>query len=268
MKITVVTVAYNEERTIKKTIESVLGQSSDAIEYIICDGKSQDKTVEIANSYRENFIEKEITYTVNSEKDLGIYDAMNKGVKMAEGDYICFLNAGDFFCEKNVIESVINAIEQNQFPDIVYGNIVNVDRNVITYGYGDDRYLFSDMSVPHPATFTKTSLLKENLFDTKYKIAADYNFVLGQKISGKKFFHIDKFITYFSFEGVSNNNLLEAMKECEAIKNSYGLKTSDTMRVRYRYIKRFVTQKIKKFLPQKLWELWCVKIKQKELYIK
>ena len=106
MKISVVTVAFNEEKNIGKTIESVLNQTSNAIEYIICDGKSTDRTVERANSYKERFAKKGIEYIVNSEKDSGIYDGMNKGIDIATGDYIFFLNAGDWFYSDKIIEEI------------------------------------------------------------------------------------------------------------------------------------------------------------------
>ena len=107
MKISIITVAFNEEKNIKKTIESVLNQTSDSFEYIICDGKSADKTVEIAKEYKNTFAEKGISYIINSEKNKGIYDGMNKGIDLATGDYIFFLNAGDWFYSDDVIENVV-----------------------------------------------------------------------------------------------------------------------------------------------------------------
>ena len=110
MKITIITVSFNEEKNISRTIESVLDQTSCDFEYIICDGKSADKTVEIAESYRARFAEKGVAYFVNSKKDKGIYDGMNNGIELATGDYVYFLNAGDWFYSNDVIEQIVKTL--------------------------------------------------------------------------------------------------------------------------------------------------------------
>ncbi|MDD5355598.1 MAG: glycosyltransferase, partial [Candidatus Omnitrophica bacterium] len=100
MKISVITVVFNNERTIKSTIDSVIGQSYPEVEYIVIDGGSTDKTIDIIRSYG-----KKVSKLI-SEKDEGIYDAMNKGIKAAEGDVICFLNSDDFYVDNQVLEKV------------------------------------------------------------------------------------------------------------------------------------------------------------------
>ena len=109
MKITIVTVCFNEELNISRTIESALNQTSSDFEYIICDGGSKDKTVEIARSYIGAFEKKGVKYIINSEKDKGIYDGLNKGIDLASEQYIYFLNAGDWFCSDNIVEKVLNS---------------------------------------------------------------------------------------------------------------------------------------------------------------
>ena len=120
MKITVVTVCLNAEKTIQNTIESVLNQTYQDIEYIIMDGKSTDKTVEIVEKYKNdskiNFI---------SEKDNGLYKAMNKATKISSGEYIVFLNSGDTFCDNTVIADLVPYLH----ADIVYGNAIRIYKN-------------------------------------------------------------------------------------------------------------------------------------------
>lgn len=265
MKISIVTVAFNEEKNMARTIESVLNQTSIDIEYIICDGKSTDETVEIANTYKEKFAAKGIKYIVNSEKDSGIYDGMNKGIDIATGEYIFFLNAGDWFYSDDTIEKVINVAKENGCPDFIYGDIMRFERGVISPVYASDEFLRERMSVLHPGLFSTTEIMKRNPFELKYSIAADYDFVLNQKLQGKDFFKIDAIISFFAADGVSSKNFIAAEKETEMIRKSYGLPVSSKITKKYIY-KMQLDIIIKSWLPQKLWELWSVKVKGKRLY--
>lgn len=265
MKISIVTVAFNEEKNIAKTIESVLNQKSNAIEYIICDGKSMDKTIEIANSYKEKFVAKGINYIVNSEKDAGIYDGMNKGIDIATGDYIFFLNAGDWFYANEIIEKVIETAEENRKPDFVYGNVALIERGIVKFVNGADEELQDRMSIPHQALFSATQLMKQNKFDLKYKIAADYKFILSQKILEKRFIKLDETIAFFSGGGLSNKRLVDMFKEHNAIQQEFGVFVEGEHKKSEVYINQ-VKATIKSFIPQKLWEIWSVKVKGKTLY--
>lgn len=265
MKISVVTVAFNEEKNIAKTIESVLNQTTKDIEYIICDGKSTDKTAEIAESYNERFSLKGIEYVVNSEKDSGIYDAMNKGIEKATGEYICFLNAGDWFYNNEIVENVINKISASNKPDLLYGNVMFIERGVIFNFNGDENGLETAMTVPHPSVFASAEIMKRNKFDTKYKIAADYNFVLGQKLAGKSFCKLDEIITCFSGDGVSSKNVIKSIKEREAVKASYGL-TANTFKTKINMYREQINVIKRNLLPTKLWQLWSVKVQKRSLY--
>ena len=121
MKVTVITICFNSEAVIKKTIESVLNQTYTDVEYLIIDGASKDKTVEIAESYRNSFEEKGIDYKIFSEPDKGIYDAMNKGIAKATGELVGLINSGDFY-EPQMIETAVKAYEEKPY-DIFYGDI-------------------------------------------------------------------------------------------------------------------------------------------------
>ena len=120
-RVSVITICFNSEAVIKKTIESVLGQTYTDIEYLIIDGASKDKTVEIAESYKDAFAEKGIDYKIFSEPDKGIYDAMNKGIAKATGELVGLINSGDFY-EPQMVETAVKAYEEKPY-DIFYADI-------------------------------------------------------------------------------------------------------------------------------------------------
>ena len=120
-KVSIITICFNSEAVIKKTIESVLGQTYTDTEYLIIDGASKDKTVEIAESYKDAFAEKGIDYKIFSEPDKGIYDAMNKGIAKATGELVGLINSGDFY-EPEMIETAVKAYEEKPY-DIFYADI-------------------------------------------------------------------------------------------------------------------------------------------------
>jgi glycosyltransferase involved in cell wall biosynthesis len=120
-RVSIITICFNSEAVIKKTIESVLNQTFTDIEYLIIDGASKDKTVEIAESYKDTFAEKGIDFKIFSEPDKGIYDAMNKGIAKATGELVGLINSGDFY-EPIMIETAVKAYEEKPY-DIFYGDI-------------------------------------------------------------------------------------------------------------------------------------------------
>ena len=120
-RVSVITISFNSEAVIKKTIESVLNQTYTDIEYLIIDGASKDKTVEIAESYKDAMKEKGIDYHIYSEPDKGIYDAMNKGIAKATGEFVGLINSGDWY-EPNMIETAVKAYDEKPY-DIFYGDI-------------------------------------------------------------------------------------------------------------------------------------------------
>ena len=120
-RVSIITICFNSEAVIKKTIESVLNQTFTDIEYLIIDGASKDKTVEIAESYKDAFAEKGIDYKIFSEPDKGIYDAMNKGIAKATGELVGLINSGDFY-EPQMVETAVKAYEEKPY-DIFYADI-------------------------------------------------------------------------------------------------------------------------------------------------
>lgn len=120
-KFSIITVTYNAEKVLEDTIQSIVTQSYKNVEYIIVDGGSTDGTLAIVNKYREHI------HTVVSEPDKGLYDAMNKGIKLATGDYLCFLNAGDGLHEDDTLLQIAHSLTRTILPDVIYGETDIVD---------------------------------------------------------------------------------------------------------------------------------------------
>lgn len=258
--VTIVTVCFNEEKNIARTIESVLKQSTTDCEYIICDGLSKDRTVEIAESYYGAFAKKGISYRVYSEKDQGIYDAMNKGIAHAGGQYIYFLNAGDWFCEELVLERFVTSIRQDSTPAVIYANYYYVNNHRATLVVCDDAFLPERMSIGHPAMVARTDLMREERFDAEYRIAADYNFVLSLKLRGLQFKYLDFAATYFMGGGISSIAIDKTNEELRKIHESHGLLHEDAvlppMSARQKLIHFIIDH-----APTCLWRFWTKTIK-------
>lgn len=223
LKVSLITVVRNGKETIKDTIDSILNQSYKNIEYIVIDGKSTDGTVEIIKSYVSG-IEKFIT-----ETDKGIYDAMNKGLKLATGDIVGILNSDDFYADNHVIEKVVNIFTKNNveslFADLVYVKPTNLEK-VIRY-YDSSKCLpenFKKAMYPaHPTFFVKGDIYKQyGYFKIDYKIAADFDlmarFLYTHKIS---YAYLPEPIIKMRIGGVSTSlkslyiNTLEQLRVCK-----------------------------------------------------
>ena len=168
-RITVVTVVFNAEKIIKKTIQSVLSQNYPNLEYIVVDGKSQDRTIEIIKQYVK--IDKVI-----SEPDRGIYDAMNKGLLMATGEWVLFMNAGDLFCNPNVLRD-LELGHVKKAVSVVYGDSIYVYGKDHFYFPAKDKNMLRDSGMPfcHQAVLVRRTVLAAHPFDLSYKLLADYN---------------------------------------------------------------------------------------------
>lgn len=200
IKITVITVCYNARNVIEETIHSVLNQTYDNLEYIIVDGASSDGTVELIQEYASNYGIKWI-----SEPDHGIYDAMNKAVAMAGGDYLHFLNAGDIYTDERVIERVCEMLAKKDW-DIVYGDILYKypDGHINRRQYGGFcsckfYYLLGDC-INHQAMFAKRKCFEDNLFDLSYQICADREWMIRQKKKGAEFKALHMLICQYSLD--------------------------------------------------------------------
>lgn len=216
MKLSIITVVYNNEKTIRDTINSVLEQNYKDIEYIIIDGMSSDNTVSIIQEYRDK-----IAYFI-SEKDFGIYDAMNKGIKASTGDVIGILNSDDLYQDPNILQTIMHYFIQNASLDILYGDLVyvrndnteKVVRNWISKVYYS-RFFENGNVPPHPSLFVrKTVYEKAGLFNLKFNLAADYEFML--RIFKNHKFHsiyINKNIVRMRLGGATNQSYMNIIKQ-------------------------------------------------------
>ena len=177
MKFSIITVSLNSEKTIEKTILSVINQNYYNIEYIIIDGCSNDNTINIINSYKRDID------VIIIEKDDSLYDAINKGIKIATGDIIGILNSDDHFNNNNVISIISNEFINNLSIDAVIGGVSffnnGLKKRVFkSLGFKNSFFKFG-MMPPHPSFYAKRSLFtKYGLYSTKYKISADFDLLL------------------------------------------------------------------------------------------
>ena len=217
MIVSIITASYNSENTIHTCMESVLNQDYKEIEYIIVDGKSNDNTISIIKKFKKKYSEiKSI-----SEKDHGIYDALNKGIELAKGDIIGFVHSDDFLASPTIISNIIEKFKCHNC-DGVYGDLKYVDKKNINKtkriwkSSAFSKHLLKKGWMPaHPTLFLKKSIYSNyGTFDLNYKIAADYKFILGIfKKTNLKFIYTPEIITVMRTGGTSNKSLKNIIKK-------------------------------------------------------
>lgn len=226
MTLSVITVVYNDAQNIEKTINSVLSQTYKKIEYIIIDGASKDGTPEIIEKYKDK-----ISQFV-SEPDKGLYDAMNKGLKIATGDYVCFLNSGDLFYENTTVENIF-ASADGQDVDIFYGDTVVTDTNGKIKGLRRHRppqelnwKSFKDgMLVSHQAFIPKLSLTVP--YDLKFRFSADFDWCIKVMKKAKIIHNTKLIIIRYMDDGLTKKNMFKSLKErFKIMQKNYGLLTA------------------------------------------
>ena len=205
LNFSVVTVVLNAESTIAGTIESVINQTYPPYEYLIIDGLSKDNTVIIAESYREQFRQKGIHYLIHSEKDSGIYNAMNKAITEVKGDFISFLNAEDSYL-LDALENV-NRFYQEDVFDLTYGglNYFTVDGSMIIKMSCPDCHYVTSRHWNHPSMFLRREIYQRYGFDESYHHYADFDLYLKLRRAGIKIRVIPKIITNFIADGMSTD---------------------------------------------------------------
>ncbi len=185
--ISIITVVYNGEKYLEETILSVINQTYDNVEYIIIDGGSTDRTVDIIKKYEDK-----ISYWV-SEKDEGIYDAMNKGIVKATGDIVGLINADDWY-EKDTVAHIVKKSIKHKDIDIFHGNLMYYSDDVKLFkpSFSFFNMFLKGMSLFHPTCFVRKEIYNNRKYDTNYKLVADYKFIFFMMIKEKKFLYIDE----------------------------------------------------------------------------
>jgi len=240
MKVSIVTATYNCGRTLRASLDSLARQTYRKIEHVIVDGASTDDTLRLIENYAEN-----VDYEVKliSEPDEGVYDALNKGIKLATGDVVGLLHSDDMFASDRVIERIVEVLSSNEY-DGCYGDIVYVDREdtskMVRYwkaGKYNRKKLLLGWMPPHPTCFLKRSVYERfGLFDTSYKIAADYDFMVRILYTGGvRLAYIPEVITIMRSGGMSNKSLknrILVLRENYAVMKKHGLPAFRALLVR------------------------------------
>lgn len=221
VKISIITATYNSGATLRQAIESVVKQTYENIEYIIIDGGSSDDTIDVIKEYSDR-----ISYWI-SEPDNGIYDAFNKGIRIATGDYIYFLGSDDALCEVDSIKKTIPFLEKG--VDFFSAGVYTVDEEeglqCIRTGIGvEDKGRYQGGMIPHQGFLVKLNVANRLSFDTKYKIAADYKFFLqcylDENMTGC---YVNFPIAFYSLGGISERKNKETIGEIINIEKELGL---------------------------------------------
>ncbi|MBR6992334.1 MAG: glycosyltransferase [Bacteroidales bacterium] len=205
MILSIITINRNNAQGLKKTMQSVVSQTSKDLEYIVVDGASTDESVEVIKHFAE---QRDIRWV--SERDKGIYNAMNKGIGMAQGEYVMILNSGDYLASPQVVDEMDKALKANNCPDILYGNMLKIwpdgktqrDRQL-----RDDYSLFDfyNGTLNPDATYIRRSLFAQyGSFDESLKICSDWAWMLKTVgMNGVKPLHVDLDTLFFDMTGVS-----------------------------------------------------------------
>lgn len=240
-KISIITVCYNAEKTIERTIRSIINQNYPDIEYVVVDGKSTDKTIEILEKYK-NYIG-----VIVSENDKGIYDAMNKGIALASGSYVLFLNADDYLFSADTIKNMMSIVSSDQVSDIFYGNVLMYEDN---NGYAKiwkpelaSSKLLYRSTLPHPSTIFKRSLFEKiGMYDDSYKIAADFEFFVRAFRESANFRYLDQLVAVFSYGGISTSGKYKKLTHDEReqiLEKHFSVTQRYLLRIRVRIKKIF-----------------------------
>jgi len=240
IRFTVVTITYNAEAVLQRTLDSVLSQTYEGVEHLIIDGASKDGTLAMAEAYKQRSDESEGDHKViiRSEPDQGIYDAMNKGLTQASGDYIVFMNAGDSFPQPDTLEQIagrcrLNELPTDELPGVLYGNTDIVD--------GEGRYLHprrlqpparltwrsfrQGMLVCHQAFYARADIAKNLQYDTRYRFSADVDWCIRVMRESERMslplYNIGMIVANYMEEGQTTKNHKASLRERYLVMQSH-----------------------------------------------
>ena len=246
IKITIITVVYNASQEIENTLISILEQDYLNKEFIVIDGGSSDGTLEVISKYK-----KDIDY-FTSENDHGIYDAMNKGIEQSNGDWICFMNAGDRFYNKSTIKKLFEKKEIDD--DILAGDCIadykSFTKYIKTKNFNKIKY---GMIFCHQSVFVKASLYKRKNFDLKFKIASDFNFFYWCYLSKVNFKLINLPVSVISIGGLSDHLKYKVFIENRKIIRQYSKPNLNVeiiylIKIFWTFLKYYIEKVLPKFV--------------------
>lgn len=218
MKLSIITICYNIKNEIERTCKSIVSQTNQDFEWIVVDGGSTDGTVDILNKYKDK-----MTIFI-SEPDKGIYNAMNKGIKLAKGEYLNFMNGGDCFASNDVVENFYQSSAYG--ADIVYGNINIIKEKgrvkIKTYPKQVDKKFFIRRCINHQASFIKRELFdKYGLYNESYKIVSDWEKWIVFSENNCNFKYWNNLVANFGAGGISAQKTPKLIKERENVLNAH-----------------------------------------------
>ena len=221
MKISIVTICYNEEANISRTLESVARQTYCEIEHVVKDGGSTDETIGIVRQYAS----RHSNVVMESSKDGGLYRGMNIALSKCTGDYVIFCNAGDWLASDDVIETMAVKAGSDNFPDLVYGDCANeVNGKLMVRTAHGPGFMKMGMPASHEAMLYKLSLVRKlNLaYDASYRIAADYKFTYEFVKAAKAFAYVPIPVVVFTDGGISTANKWKGLMEASRVRKEVG----------------------------------------------
>lgn len=235
---TIITVCYNAETSIRRTLESVAKQTYPHIQHLVVDGASQDDTLDVVRRLNPKV-------EIHSEADRGIYDAMNKGLRLAQGEYICYINAGDALYDADTISNIVSLMEQGESPDVIYGDCMLIDELGHELGLRrlrpprslSWRSFKEGMLVCHQSFIARRSLCPE--YDMRYRLSADVDWCIRVMQRAKHFLRIDAPISRYLHEGATTANHRRSLIErFHIMRKYYGLATTLYQHLRFALVRQ------------------------------
>jgi glycosyltransferase involved in cell wall biosynthesis len=215
--VTVITVVLNGVSHLEKAIQSVLGQSYENLEYIVIDGGSTDGTLDIIKKYEDRIA------SWISEKDTGIYDAMNKGISKASGEIIGILNSDDWY-EPEAVEIIVDQFRKHPAGGVYYGLLRVWEKEQVQSIQGNTDFLLNKYNISHPTCFIRSSVYKQfGVFDTRYRIDGDYELMLRYRENQVQFVFIERILANFRIGGISITQDKKRIFEKLEIQKKYGI---------------------------------------------
>ena len=241
--LSIITVNLNNVHGLEKTMESVFAQTFTDYEYIIIDGASTDGSKELIKKNQNKLV-----YWI-SEKDSGVYFAMNKGILKAKGELCMFLNSGDYLCDSDVLKNSMELANKKR-GDIYYGNmIIELEKGKpVTKKHAKEitREILENETINHQASFIKTRLFKElGLYDTRYSLAADHAFYVKAYLNAKSFAYIDVEMVCYQLDGMSSLNFTAYNSQMKEICQQLIPKIESTTTLTKKITRQFLKQKVK-----------------------
>ena len=241
IKFSIITCTYNAESVLQRTLDSVLAQTWGQVEHIIVDGASKDDTINMVDAYRQRSLEEETEHDiiVRSEPDRGLYDAMNKGLRLATGDYVVFLNAGDVLPSEDTLENISNDVNERSdglLPAVLYGNTNIVDdegtllrpRRLAPPDNLTWRSFRHGMLVCHQAFYVRTDIAKAEPYDLQYRFSADVDWCIRVMKRAEKehlpLLKLHEVVVNYLDGGMTNkNHRASLMERFDVMRRHYGL---------------------------------------------